>query len=73
MNFSPQLQQKIEKWANNRGISTEEFVLQAVTEKINVLSQAEEHTEQNSQPTNVVSSNEAKVYRKEGILVVDGE
>ncbi len=73
MNFPPQLQQNIEKWANNQGISTEEFVLQAVTEKINALSQAEEYIEQNSQPTNVVSSSQTKVYRKEGILVVDAK
>jgi DNA-binding transcriptional MocR family regulator len=75
MNFPPQLQQKIEKWASSQGISTEQFVLQAIAEKIDALSQqmAEEHTEQNSEVTNVVSSNQPKVYRKEGILVVDAE
>ncbi|MEH1935414.1 MAG: hypothetical protein V7L14_17290 [Nostoc sp.] len=34
MNFPPQLQQKIEKWASSQGISTEEFILQAFAEKI---------------------------------------
>ncbi|WP_335154091.1 hypothetical protein [Nostoc sp.] len=27
MNFPPQLQQKIEKWASSQGISTEQFIL----------------------------------------------
>ncbi|MFN6468738.1 MAG: hypothetical protein RMY36_003565 [Nostoc sp. SerVER01] len=67
MNFPPQLQQKIEKWASNQGISSEDFVLQAVAEKINAL------TQQTAEATNVVSSSQAKVYRKEGILVVDAE
>ncbi|MFN6564747.1 MAG: hypothetical protein RMY28_033815 [Nostoc sp. ChiSLP01] len=64
MNFPAQLQEKIQKWANSQGISTEEFVLQAVTEKINAL------TQQTLEATNIVSSNEAELYRKEGILVV---
>ncbi|MBW4676876.1 MAG: hypothetical protein KME52_23540 [Desmonostoc geniculatum HA4340-LM1] len=67
MNFPLQLQQKIEKWASNQGISAEEFVLQAVAEKINAL------TQQTAEATNVVSSSQAKVYRKEGILVVDAK
>ncbi len=51
------------------------YVLQAIAEKIDALSQqiAEEYTEQNSEVTNVVSSKQPKVYRKEGILVVDAE
>ncbi len=67
MNFPPQIKQKIEKWASNQGISAEEFVLQAVDEKINSL------TQQTASTTNVVSSSQAKVYRKERILVVDAE
>ncbi|BAZ70472.1 putative kinesin light chain [Fischerella sp. NIES-4106] len=31
MNFPPQLQQTIEKWATSQGISTEQFILQAIT------------------------------------------
>ncbi|MBG1269267.1 hypothetical protein F8S12_24275 [Nostoc sp. WHI] len=67
MNFPPQLQQKIEKWASNQGISTEQFILQAVVEKIDTL------TQQTAEASNVVSSNQPKVYRKEGILVVDAQ
>ncbi|MDZ8081506.1 MAG: hypothetical protein RMX35_20880 [Nostoc sp. DcaGUA01] len=67
MNFPPQLQQKIEKWASNQGISVEDFVLQAVAEKINAL------TQQTAEAINVVSSSQVKVYRKEGVLVVDTE
>ncbi|MEH1832425.1 MAG: hypothetical protein V7L29_10190 [Nostoc sp.] len=67
MNFPPQLQQKIEKWASSQGISTEQFVLQAVAEKIDAL------TQQTTEATNAVSSNQPKIYRKEGILVVDAQ
>ena len=75
MNFPLQIQRKIEKLASSQGISTEQFILQAVAEKINALTQqmAEGNTETNLQTTNVVSSNQANVYRKEGILVVDAE
>ncbi|WP_298904230.1 hypothetical protein [uncultured Nostoc sp.] len=67
MNFPPQLQQKIEKWASSQGILTKQFILQAIAEKIDAL------TQQTAEATNVVSSNQPKVYRKEGILVVDAQ
>lgn len=67
MNFPPQLQQKIEKWASSQGISTEQFILQAIAEKIDAL------TQQTAEATNLLSSNQPKVYRKEGILVVDAQ
>ena len=75
MNFPPQLQQKIEKWANSQGILTEQFVLQAIAEKIDTLSQQviEEDTQKSSEMTNVLPSNQANIYRKEGILVVEAE
>jgi hypothetical protein len=75
MNFPPQLQQEIEKWASSQGISTEQFVLQAIAEKIDTLSQqvTEEHTQQNSEIANVTPLNQPKIYRKEGILVVEAK
>ncbi|MBD2211734.1 hypothetical protein H6G27_17940 [Nostoc linckia FACHB-104] len=75
MNFPPQLQQKIEKWASSQGISTEEFILQAITEKIELLSQqvAEEHTSQTPETNNLLPHQPTKLYRKDGILVVDGQ
>jgi hypothetical protein len=75
MNFPPQLQQKIEKWASSQGISTEQFILQAITEKIELLSQKvpEENTQQNSGLNNLLSHQEANLYRQDGILVVKAE
>lgn len=76
MNFPPQIQQEVEKWAGSQGISIEQFIVQAVAEKINTLSQqgAKEHsTQQESQTTNALLLQQPKVYRKEGILVVDAE
>ncbi len=75
MNFPPQLQQTIQKWATSQGISTEQFILQAITEKIEALSQQqpEKYTQQNSENNNLLSDNQANVYRKNGILVVEAE
>ena len=67
MNFLPKIQQKIEKLASNQGISTEEFVLQAVAEKIDAL------TQQTAEASNVVSSSQPNIYRKEGIWVVHAQ
>lgn len=75
MNLPPKIQQQVEQWASSQGFSTEQFIAQAVAEKIAALSQggAKEHPEQyDSQSTNALSQ-QAKVYRKEGILVVDAE
>ncbi len=76
MNLPSQIQQQVEKWASSQGISTEQFIVQAVAEKIDALSQqgAKEHPDQHvSQTTNALLTQQPKVYRKEGILVVDAE
>ncbi len=39
MNLTPSLQQEIEQWALSQGISPEQFILQAITEKIAPLKQ----------------------------------
>ncbi|MCC5637463.1 hypothetical protein LC593_16755 [Nostoc sp. CHAB 5844] len=67
MNLPPQLQEKIEKWASSQGISTEQFILQAITEKIATLSQ--QKLEEDTQ----LNLNQANLYRQDGILVVDAE
>ena len=76
MNLPPKIQQQVEQWASSQGFSTEQFIAQAVAEKLAALSQggAKEHPEQyDSQRTNALSSQQAKIYRKGGILVVDAE
>lgn len=75
MKFTPQLQQNIEKWSKIQGISTEQFIWQAVAEKIDSLNQqlAKNSPEEHSGLTTISQSNQAKIYRKEGILVVDAE
>ena len=75
MNLPSQLQQDVEKWASSQGISIEQFILQAVADKINVLSQQviQSQAEQDFEATAKVLSKQPKVYRKQGILVVDAE
>lgn len=75
MNFPSKIQQNIEKWATIQGISPEQFIWQSVTEKIDALSQKadEKYHAQNSELTNIPPSNQSKIYRKSGILVVDAE
>ncbi|MFB2835173.1 hypothetical protein [Floridanema evergladense] len=75
MKFPPQFQQNIEKWARIQGVSTEQFIWQAIAEKIDSLNQkvVENSSEEQSELTNKSQSNQAKIYRKEGILVIDAE
>ena len=75
MKIPTELQQNIEKWASIQGVSTEQFVWQAVFEKIDKLSQtaADKNPEENSGATNILPDNPSTIYRKEGILVVDTE
>lgn len=74
MNLPPQLQQEVEKWASHQGISLEQFILQAVTEKVTALDQ--QNTQATTQISQAVQSStyqHAKIYRKEGILVIETE
>ena len=75
MKFPTELQQNIKKWASIQGVSTEQFVWQAVFEKIDKLSQtsADIDPEEKSGSTNVLPDRPSMIYRKEGILVVDTE
>ena len=76
MNLPPLLQQEVEKWASRQGISSEQFILTAVVDKIAVLNHQvpeESANAQDSKAASVKSSQQPKVYRKEGILVVDAD
>lgn len=78
MEFSPELQQNIAKWANIQGLSSEQFVSQAVLEKITQLSQmsqklAEINPEKPSKLSNIETDDRSMIYRKEGILVINTE
>ena len=44
MNLPTQLQQAVEQWASRQGISSEQFIIHAVAEKIDCLSQQLEPT-----------------------------
>ena len=39
MNLPPKIQQQVEQWASSQGFSTEQFIAQAVAEKIAALTQ----------------------------------
>lgn len=74
MNLPSQLQQEVEKWASRQGLSLEQFILQAVAEKVTALNQ--QNTETTTQISQVVQSSTSqhpKIYRKEGILVIETE
>jgi hypothetical protein len=60
MNLTPTLQQEIDQLAQSQGISSEQFILQAIAEKITVL----------KQPASVA---EASLKEKDGLLVFDTE
>lgn len=74
MNLPSQLQQEVEKWASRQGISLEQFILQAVTEKVTALNQQNTQTTAHlPQAVQSLTSQQPKIYRKEGILVVETE
>ena len=74
MNLPPQLEKEVEQWANQQGISFEQFILQAVAEKITALNQQNtQGTTQISQAAHSSTFPQPKIYRKEGILVIETE
>jgi hypothetical protein len=60
MNLTPTLQREIDQLALSQGISSEQFILQAIAEKITVLKQP-------------ASGAEASLKEKDGLLVFDTE
>lgn len=74
MNLPPLLQQEVEKWASRQGISFEQFILTTVVNKVAALNHQvpeESANAQDSKAASVKPSQQLKVYRQEGILVVD--
>ncbi|PSB20323.1 hypothetical protein C7B65_07710 [Phormidesmis priestleyi ULC007] len=63
MNLPPQLPQKVEKWSNLQGIKPEQFIMEAIAEKVNRLDRQVD--EQNS--------DQPKTYYEGNVLVVDAE
>jgi hypothetical protein len=63
MNLSPALQQAIEEIASSQGISTEQFIVQALTEKISGI----------QQPILPDSKLQTGLVEKNGILVFNPE
>ncbi len=72
MNLSPSLQQKIEQIAILQGISPEQFILQALTEKISSLKE-QGQVPNSSDTTLLFSSGEFHLRDQDGILVFDTE
>jgi hypothetical protein len=70
MNLSPALQQEIEQIATMQGISPEQFVLQALTEKISALKQQLSKSSDAALPFGALESH---LRDQDGILVFDTE
>jgi len=68
MDFPADLQQEIEKWVSLQKISIEEFILQAVTEKVHWLSQQSPNLPAFPQAESSPSVN--RLHDKNGILVL---
>jgi hypothetical protein len=65
MNFTPELQQEIEQWADSFGLSTEEFVAQVMLEKVAALQQ------QYPLEDTPIPSSTSRLKRERGVLVID--
>ncbi|MBD2770871.1 hypothetical protein [Iningainema tapete] len=76
MNLPPQLQKEVEKWANLQGVSSEQFILQTVADKIDILNQQMPEVPKDAEISPALNTSTPefpKVYRKEGILVIETE
>jgi hypothetical protein len=72
MNFPSELQQEVEQWAKSVGLSAEQFVVQVVSEKLNMLRQQQKSHSVELLKINVSShSKDLRMYRKHGILVIE--
>ena len=66
MNLPPLLQQEVEKWASRQGISSEQFILTAVADKVAALNHQVTEEIANAQDPEVVSVKpfqQPRVYR----------
>ena len=70
MNLSPAIQQEIEQFAALQGISSEQFILQTLMEKINALKQQLPNP---SSAKSLSSSPDSHLRDQDGILVFDTE
>ncbi len=74
MHLPDQIQQDLEKWAKAQGISVEEFILEAVVEKLTRMNQQEGVSSIQSNPEAVEAPTiSSRLHRKDGILVIDVE
>ncbi len=73
MNFTSELKQEVEQWAKSLGLSTEQFVVQAVSEKLSMLKQQQKNHAIEPIKTNALasSSDRPRLYRKHGVLVIE--
>jgi hypothetical protein len=63
MNLPPQLQQEVEKWSSLQGIEPEQFIVDAIVEKVNRL---DRHADE---PT----ADQPRTYYEGSVLVVDAK
>ncbi|WP_121969724.1 hypothetical protein [Leptolyngbya sp. BC1307] len=74
MDLSSALQQEVEQIARRQGLSPEQFILQAVTEKINALkAQVSLSVTLSADTAMRVDSVESRLRDQDGILVFDTE
>jgi hypothetical protein len=73
MNFTSELQQEVEKWAKSLGLSAEQFVVQAVSEKLSMLKQKQKSHAIEPIKTDALTSGSEhpRLYRKHGVLVIE--
>ncbi|GAA6615645.1 hypothetical protein [Scytonema sp. NUACC26] len=73
MDFTSELQQEVEQWAKSLGLSTEQFVVQAVSEKLSMLKQQRKNRAIEPLKTDALTSRSEhpRLYRKHGVLVIE--
>jgi hypothetical protein len=72
MHLPHQIQQDLEQWVTAHGLSAEEFILQAITEKLTGLKQ-QSPVSPIPPETAATSTLSSRLRRQDGILVIDVE
>jgi hypothetical protein len=73
MDFTSELQQEVEQWAKSLGLSTDQFIVQAVSEKLSMLKQQQKKRAIEASKTDalILNSEHPRLYRKHNILVIE--
>ena len=70
MNFPCEFQEEVEQWATSAGLSAEQFVMQVMSERLTLFKRRKNSEAIDSNPAEPLASDRSRLYRKQGVLVI---